>query len=328
MRILHIAPVNSNGDLPTFLNHQINSLNELTESHLFLFKGSDLTIRNPIESLKTVVRFWRVVRNSEADVIHAHWGSILGFLTTITAPKRVPIVLTLRGSDVNTVNSENRISNFLRQSLSRYAVSHATFCIFVSDQLYQASQKNLTNFAIISDGTSLDIFKPQPKVSARKLLDWPEENTYVLFYCGGRPVDKNLSLAVESVEILKEKIRNVVFIVIESNLSQKQLANMFAAADVFLFTSLSEGSPNVVREAIACGCPVVSVDVGDVEKWVLKSDAGQVCKYNAKSLAFAMTKVIEEGQVANSEIAFDFSLQKSASRIFDVYLKVRNNNGL
>ena len=327
MKILHIVPVNSSGGLPTFLYHQISSLSEQSEAQILTFRGNDLKFKNPMKSCKTVITFLIRVRNSDADVIHAHWGSLLGFLTVIAAPKRVPTVLTLRGSDVNKVVSESWLGNTLRRFLSRYAVSHASFCIFVSSQLYESCNKYLTSFEIIPDGTPLEIFKPESKEVARNLLDWSHENVYIIFYCGGRPADKNLILAMESIGLLRKKTPNLKFIVIENDLSQKTIATMLAAADVLLFTSLSEGSPNIVREAIACGCPVVSVRVGDVETWVVLSRAGQICQYDAESLSLALGKVIEERQIADSSIALEYSVQKSTERILDVYLDLENTNG-
>ena len=327
MKILHIAPVNSSGGLPTFLNHQINSLGEQSEVQILTFRGNDLNLKNPIRACKVVRTFLINVRNTNADVIHAHWGSLLGFLTVIAAPKRVPTVLTLRGSDVNKAVSENWLDNTLRRYLSRYAVSRASFCIFVSSQLYDSCSKYLKNFEVIPDGTPLEIFRPESKEVARNLLDWSHENSYIIFYCGGRPADKNLILAMESIELLRKKIKSLEFIVIENNLSQKTIATMLAAADALLFTSLSEGSPNIVREAIACGCPVVSVRVGDVEKWVDLSRAGQICQYDAECLSSALGKVIEERQIANSSIALEYSVQKTTERILDVYLNLESSNG-
>ena len=237
------------------------------------------------------------------------------------------MVLTLRGSDINIAKSENWFENTLRRSLSRYAIDRANFCIFVSDQLHDSCDVKLTNFAIIPDGTPLQIFTPQAKNEARNLLFWSKENAYVLFYCGGRPVDKNLSLAMQSIEILKKKFVNLEFIIIENNLNQYELATFLSAADVFLFTSLSEGSPNMVREAIACGCPVVSVRVGDVEKWVDMSRAGQICGYDAEIIGSALEKVIIENQVANSEIAREYSVEKSTERILNIYSSLVRANG-
>lgn len=327
LKVLHIVPVHGNGGLPTFLRHQIDSLGEQTETLVLSFRGVDLKFKTPIKSLKNILTFIHNVRSSRADVIHAHWGSLLGFLTVMAVPKEIPVVLTLRGSDVNKAKSEKWFENTLRRRLSRCAIRQANFCIFVSAQLYDSCDTKLTNFAIIPDGTPLQIFKPRSKVETRKLLFWSQESKYILFYCGGRPVDKNLSLAKDSIEILKKKIDNLEFIIIESAFSQIELASMMASADAFLFTSLNEGSPNIVREAIACGCPVVSVSVGDVERWVNLSGVGQICDYDAQSLSLALEKVVGENQMANSNIALEYSVEKTSERILDIYLKLVSNNG-
>ena len=83
----------------------------------------------------------------------------------------------------------------------------------------------------------------------------------------------------------------------------------------------------MVREAIACGCPVVSVSVGDVERWVNLSSAGQICEYDAQSLSLALEKVIGENQMANSRIALEYSVEKTTERILDIYLNLVSNNG-
>lgn len=327
LKILHIAPVNSNGELPTFLRHQIVSLSERSESQVITFRAIDLKFKNPIKTGKILKTFFLRIRTSEVDIIHAHWGSLLGFITALAKPRRIPMVITLRGSDVNKVESENWLSNTLRRSLTRYAVSHANFCIFVSSQLYDTYNKKLKNVAIIPDGTPLEIFKHESKVVARNSLNWSLDTKYIVFYCGGRPFDKNLILAMESIGILRKRFSPLEFIIIETELSQEEIAVTLSASDVLLFTSLQEGSPNIVREAIACGCPVVSVNVGDVEKWVDLSRSGQICHYDSECLSLALFKVIKEKQAADSSVAQEYSLKKSAERILDVYLKSENSNG-
>lgn len=322
MKILHVAPVNSNGDLPIFLRHQIVSLSEKFDSEIITFRASDLNFKYPIRTGRTLKTFFLKIRKSEVDIIHAHWGSLLGFVTALATPRRIPMVITLRGSDVNKVGSENWLKNISRRSLTKYAINHANFCIFVSSKLYDSYNKKLKNLAIIPDGTPLEIFKTEAKVKARNSLNWSLDTNYIVFYCGKRPFDKNLILAMETIEILKTKLSKVEFIIIETDLSQNKLAVILCAADVLLFTSLQEGSPNIVREAIACGCPVVSVNVGDVKKWVDLSRSGQICEYDAQDLSSALIKVIREKQVSDFSIAQEYSVKKSAEQIIDVYYKV------
>jgi glycosyltransferase involved in cell wall biosynthesis len=67
---------------------------------------------------------------------------------------------------------------------------------------------------------------------------------------------------------------------------------MLNAADCLLVTSLHEGSPNVVKEAMACSLPVVSVDCGDVAERLRNVHPGAICPYDVNALAQAVSGVI------------------------------------
>ena len=88
---------------------------------------------------------------------------------------------------------------------------------------------------------------------------------------------------------------------------------------ILLFTSTSEGSPNVVREAIACGCPVVSVDVGDVKQWINLCSVGKICEADPVHLSTAILEIFEKRSRVDSSIVHFFSLQKSLESLLNVY---------
>jgi glycosyltransferase involved in cell wall biosynthesis len=189
----------------------------------------------------------------------------------------------------------------------------------VSNQLKTSFAIPNLRSRVIPDGVSLEIFTPTTKSDARVILGWDSENTYIIFYCGQRPIDKNLGLAERTIKELRAAYPLLQFIIVENDLSQTELALRFAGADALLFTSHAEGSPNVVREAIACGCPVVSVDVGDVRNWIDASGAGATCRYVPSELSIALRQTIDLKQRSKHEIAANFSTEATAVSIVDIY---------
>jgi glycosyltransferase involved in cell wall biosynthesis len=74
-----------------------------------------------------------------------------------------------------------------------------------------------------------------------------------------------------------EQLGNIVYV---PNISDKNiLAEHYGLSDVFLFTSLAENCPLVVLEAMSCGLPVVSFDVGGVPELVTHKTNGYIAKY-------------------------------------------------
>jgi teichuronic acid biosynthesis glycosyltransferase TuaC len=321
MKILHICPSNSAGRLPVFMRHQLESLSSSGfTGNVIKFRGNELKFKKPINSLNQILHLRKNIHFFKPDLIHAHWGSILGFLVCFLKPKNTKMILTIRGSDLNFASSESNARNILRCYLSRVAIRRSNFVIFVSKQLQLNSKIKLSKSTIIPDGTPLNIFKPRSKNYMRKKLKWSHKKKYIIFHNGGRPIDKNLDLALQTIEILKNKCENIEFKVIENGLSQKSLANLFSAADALLFTSLNEGSPNIVREAIACGCPVVSVRVGDIDKWVKLGKAGAVVKYDPVLLARMLEKVLlYNNKKVNFKVSEKYSLQRSTKLILKIY---------
>ena len=324
MKVLHIAPINSEGGLPIFLKHQIESLNKYgVDSEIVGFSGTRIRTSSPITSLTSIIHLLRSVHRADADVIHAHWGSLLGFLASVARNSRVPFLLTLRGSDVNRVITEHVLLFKIRRILTRFAIKRADFVIYVSANLRLREHSTDMKSRVVPDGTPLEIFWPRPISEARRLLGWDQGSRYVVFHCGNRPDEKNLQLAKEVIKLLELRIDGLKFIIIQSDLSQQELATTYSAADLLLFTSHAEGSPNTVREAIACGCPVVSVNVGDVQNWIKKSGAGAVCGYDSGQISQLAFESLVSNARANSGIAKNYSVESTAAELLTIYRLLR-----
>ena len=104
---------------------------------------------------------------------------------------------------------------------------------------------------------------------------------------------------------------------------------LMCAADVFLMTSVSEGSPQVIKEAMACGCPIVSVDVGDVKERVEGIMGCFVCPTNnPEAIASLLKEALSfEGKTMGREriLADGLDNKQVAERLIDVYNIIQNN---
>jgi glycosyltransferase involved in cell wall biosynthesis len=228
-------------------------------------------------------------------VIHAHWGSILGFLVVILKAKSKKTILSVRGSDINWSPNDSILLNFTRQFFTILAAIGADQIIVMSQQLKNKLFFVRHKITITPDGTPVNIFYPHDRNKVKKELNLDENKKYVTFHCGKRPISKNLELASKIFDKIKVEIQNAELIVLEDDKSQNVVAKLLSASDLLLFTSRNEGSPNIVREAIACGCPVVSTRVADVEKWIEKSGVGAVMDSDYILMANASVRIIKMG---------------------------------
>ena len=207
--------------------------------------------------LRSLPALKKCIREQQPDLIHAHYG-----LSCLLASMQrlVPVVSTYHGSDIHNPHI---------LPLSRLAMRRSAWNIFVSKTAFAIAQNVhilpspvcLERCTVLPCGVDLQAVKMLNKEDARKELHLPLEKTLVLFSGAFDNAVKDAPLAKKAVAQLTE-----VQLIELKGYSREEVFLLMQAADALLLTSRSEGSPQVVKEAMACGCPIVSTDVGDVRE--------------------------------------------------------------
>ena len=216
----------------------------------------------------------RKIRFFQPDVIHAHYG-LSGLLAN--TQRKVPVVTTYHGSDINVPKVF---------WLSKINMVLSTFNIFVSERNVRKSNLK-QRFALIPCGVDMDLFVPKDKTEARGKLKLEREKKYVLFSGAFNNMVKNPELAqsalalMPGVELLELK-----------GYSRQEVAMLMNAVDAVLMTSFTEGSPQFIKEAMACNCPVVSVPVGDVPEVISGVEGCYLATYEPDDIAAKLRQVL------------------------------------
>jgi teichuronic acid biosynthesis glycosyltransferase TuaC len=290
LRVLMITSEWPTAELPNsgpFIRQQAELLSSAGVSvDVFRFRGA----RNPLNYL----RAWRQVRNKLSqhsyDLVHAQFGHS-GLLAL---PKQLPLVVTFRGSDLEgIVGSTGGYTFFGRilQIISRRVARIADQVIVVSESLV-GHLPNRT-YHLIPSGLDLELFKPLPQESARKQLGLPANKRLILFAADPGNPRKRFALAQSAAARLAGRLD--VELVVASGVPRAKIPIYMGACDVLLLTSLHEGSPNVVKEALACNLPVVSVDVGDVSQRIAGVAGCVLCSDDQpQTIAAGLASVLTE----------------------------------
>jgi len=259
LRILVITsewPTKEHQEYVPFLVNEVNRLrNYGLGIEIFSFTGH----KNPINYLKAWISIRKSYDISSFDLIHAEWGQS----ALLALPKKLPLVVTLRGSDLEgIVDSKGRytFAGRILRMVSRFVARIADHVIVVSESL--AKYIPDVPHTVVPVCLDTTLFNPIDKEEARKKLNLPLDRKLILFASNPNRPEKRFFLAKEAVDLLKEKTE----LIVTNRIPHDQMALFFNACDVLLITSSHEGSPTIVYEALACNLPIVSVDVGDVRK--------------------------------------------------------------
>jgi glycosyltransferase involved in cell wall biosynthesis len=257
-------------DVP-FLVEQVDSLRQAgLDIEAFSFRGRV----NPLRYGAAWIRLRATYRMREFDIVHAHFGQ--SGLVAFPSPR--PVVLTLHGSDLmgwRNGRGRRTVAGRTLPVVSRTAARWAAKVIVVSEDL-KLVLGSRPDAEVIPCGIDLDRFRPASKERSRRELGLPTDANLVLF--SGHPENpiKRHALALEVVASLDSDVRAQLVNVFDQPHSKMPV--FFNACDALLITSQHEGSPTIVKEALACGLPVVSVTVGDVEERIGSVPECRVCR--------------------------------------------------
>ena len=263
MKVLIVASGNS-AVISPFVKEQGDSLKELgLDIDYFLIKGKGIT-----GYLKNYFNLNRLIKTNTYDIIHAHYG-LSGLLATFQP--HVPVVITFHGSDVN-LNRTNFYLSFLASRLSDAN-------IFVHESLSKKLSLYSDKAEIIPCGVNLNLFKPIDKLASRDKLGLDLNYNYVLFSSSFNNKIKNAALA----KLALSNFENIILLEMKGY-SREEVHLLMNAVDILIVTSHSETGPLVVKEALACNCPIISTDVGDVKELTNGTKNCYIVEYDAKHI--------------------------------------------
>jgi len=298
MKILVVCR-SRDGIISPFIREQVDSVRELgMEVDYHLIEG-----RSVLAYLKNIIPLKRTINRLKPDLIHAHY-SMSGLLSC--SQFKVPVVVTFHGSD---------IQNQSISLIARLTEMLAKACISVSDR--GLNPKNSKKSYIIPCGVDLKTFYPCDRAEARRAMDLRQDKKYILFSSSFGNRIKNYSLAEHALGILAD---NTIETIELSGYNRKQVALLLNAADLALMTSIREGSPQFIKEAMACNTPVVTTDVGDVKELLSGVDGCFLTTYDPLDVAEKISQAVQFGRKTKGrQRVASLSLDKIAEKLANLY---------
>jgi glycosyltransferase involved in cell wall biosynthesis len=323
MRVLAITnfyPTRHNPACGTFIEQQIESLRALGLRVELLFfdrvqKGVSVYLDLTGELRARLATF-------DADLVHVMYGGVMAAQAIRSVHDR-PTVVSFCGSDLLGENASGlfrKVSSRLGVTASLYAARRASGVIVKSKNLLSALPVEVKGKArVIPNGVNLDRFTALDRHACRRQLGWPPDRFHVLFPENvGDPV-KRPQLARAAIELLNRRGMRTEFHALRG-IPHDQVPVWLNASDVLLLTSLHEGSPNVIKEALACHLPVVSVDVGDVRERIEKIEGCYLAQAIPCDLAEKLALVLHgPRRLADCAGIEELALERVAMRLAAFY---------
>ncbi len=317
MRVLCLTsglPSEVNPQAGIFVKEQVDSLRQLgvqVETLDVAGKG------RPLNYVKAAARLFRLVREKKFDLVHAHYGLCV---LVAHAQCRAPVVACFHGGDVLEDPSQTRLRTVLDKlliGLNRLFMRHARAIIVQSREMKDAL--GLPHARIVPFGVNLALFHPLDRMQACLRLGLDAARRRMLFANNPAIPLKQFQLAERVFDLVRKTCPETDLVVLGKE-PRERVPLFMNACDVLILTSLTEGSPNVVKEAMACNLPIVSTDVGDVREVIGATPSCFVVSGGADEMAARIIGIFSSGQRSNGFAAIQsLSAEAVARRTLEVY---------
>lgn len=286
-----VWPTLDRPELAPFIVRQVQSLRKQgVDVDVFPVRGG----KRPAAYVAAWMKVRSLIARGSYDLVHAQWAqSALAFL-----PATLPLVVTFRGSDVEGIvgaGCRYTASGWVLAKIARGVARVADEAILVAARLARLLPRR--DYHVIPSGLDLDLFRPCPQPEAQAGLGLAPGRRYILFAAAPHNPVKRYGLARAAVDRLDARCR--AQLIVAAGIEPHLMPLYMNACDALLLTSAHEGSPNVVKEALACDLPVVSTDVGDVGERIRYVEGCHLAKRDdPQALAAALTEVLDRHQRA------------------------------
>jgi teichuronic acid biosynthesis glycosyltransferase TuaC len=313
-------PTPGNPHSGTFVKGQIDSLESLGVRTDMLH----LTGRSPEKYARGLPRVFRAADPSRFDLIHGHYG-YCGIVAR--AQWRLPVVVTFHGDDLlGTPDASGRPTLTSRLAvLSSLVLARAVDGIIVqSPEMFRILPAGLrVPTEIIPCGIDFSMFRPISRSEARLRLGLDSDRKYAVFAADPAIPRKAFAIAEAAVRQLAARGTTVELLPVYGK-PQAAIVDYMNAADVLVLPSMWEGSPMVIKEAMACGVPIVAADVGDVRAVIGKTAGCTVAERTPDGFARGILAALDVpgGRTTGRDDIAHLSLPAIAARVRNLYAAV------
>jgi teichuronic acid biosynthesis glycosyltransferase TuaC len=313
MKVLIVCSGNS-GDITSFVKEQAEATAKFgVQIDFYLING-----RGIVGYLKNYPALLKKIRFFKPDLIHAHYG-LSGLLACLQ--RKIKVITTYHGNDINPLDKIGHSSVKSINPFTYLALKLSSYNIFVTEELQQMA-KQTKKYSIISCGVELEDFFEMDKDESRKKMQLSSKKKYILFSSSFENTVKNYPLAKKVMDTLNDGE-----LIELKGYNRKEVAVLMNACDVLFVTSRNESGPLVIKEAMACGCPIVSTDVGDVKEVIANTEGCYIGSFNPDDLHHKLIQALQFAQLKNRTngrqriINLGLDNKIIAQSIFNVYHK-------
>ncbi|MGE0112813.1 MAG: glycosyltransferase [Aquabacterium sp.] len=265
-------------------------------------------------ALSTYAMVKRLHQAGRVDIIDAHFAYPDGYAATLLGRwLKVPVAITLRGTEARHARTPALVGPLKK------ALQGATRLIAVSSELLRLAVQlgaDPARALVVGNGVDISKFQPHSKDQARAKLGIAP-HARVLISVGGLVERKGFHRVIPLLPELLKTYPDLVYLIVGGASAEgdnraelekmvadlglgahvrflgpkphEELAAVLSAADVFVLATRAEGWANVFLEAMACGLPVVTTDVGGNREVVCRPELGEVVPFgDAQALGKAL----------------------------------------
>lgn len=255
--------------------------------------------------LSNYKRLRAAIKAFQPDLIHAHFG-LCGALCVLQS--RVPVVITCHNGETLT-----KYGNII----TSLAIQRAKHTICVAQHIYDKLYLKPKHYTIKPCGIEItDIVDKDTAQDAMHLL---KDKINILFGGAFSNLRKNVALAHAALEIVNREDINLIEM---RGFNREQVTQLFCGCDMLLLPTKSEGSPQVLKEAMAYNCPIVATDVADIAYLLDGVSNSYVTSFDPKDVADKIQQVIACGERTNGReriLQLKLVNNQVAETIFAIY---------